>query len=257
MDFATILGILISFGLIAAAIIHGGNLTLYFDLPAALIVFGGSIGATMASYPLSQFLGLGGVLRNAFFVRLPAGMEIVDALLFFANKARREGILSIEPSLPTVDDAYLRKGLQLTVDGLEPEAIRAILMTEIVHREQRHESSAEVMATLGLFSPAMGLIGTLLGLVMMLKTMNDPSSIGPSMAVALLATLYGAVSANLVFLPLSNKLKQRSRQEIMRMEMIVEGVLAISYGENPRIVEEKLLSYLPPKERTSRFWEKE
>lgn len=257
MDLATIFGILISFGLIVAAIIHGGDLKLYFDLAAFLIVFGGALGATLASYPLPQFLNLAALLRNVFTVRLPSGMNIVDALLYFANKARREGILSIQASLTTVDDAFLRKALQLTVDGLEPESIQNILETEIIHLEQRHETGAEILATLGLFAPAMGLIGTLLGLVMMLKTMNDPAAIGPSMAVALLATLYGAVSANLLFLPMSNKLKQRSKQEVLRMDMVVEGALAISRGENPRLVEEKLLSFLPPKERKSRFWEKE
>jgi chemotaxis protein MotA len=257
MDLATILGLLISFGLIVAAILFGGNLKLYLDLPAFLIVFGGSLGATLSSYPLPQFLNLFHLLRAAFTVRQPSGMEIVDTLLFFANKARREGILSIQNSISTVDDAFLRKALQLTVDGLEPEAMQDILDTEIQHMEQRHETGAEILSTLGLFAPAMGLIGTLLGLVMMLKTMNDPATIGPAMAVALLATLYGAASANLLFLPLSNKLKQRSRQEVLRMDMVTEGALAISRGENPRLVEEKLLSFLPPKERKSRFWEKE
>ncbi|MFP4070709.1 MAG: motility protein A, partial [Desulfovibrionales bacterium] len=161
----------------------------------------------------------------------------------------REGILSLEPLLKDIDDDFLRKGLQLTVDGLEPQTIQEILETEISYLEDRHDSGAELMTIMGTFAPAMGMIGTVIGLVQMLQTMDDPSTIGPAMAIALLTTFYGAVLANLVFIPLAGKLKTRSREEILLREMIMEGVLSISKGENPRIIEEKLNSYIPPKLR--------
>jgi chemotaxis protein MotA len=139
--------------------------------------------------------------------------------------------------------------LQLTVDGMEPQAIQEILETEIAYLEERHQTGADILATFGTYAPALGMIGTVIGLVLMLKTMNDPSSIGPSMAVALITTFYGAVLANLVFNPMAAKLKNRSKEEVLVRGMILEGILCISKGENPRIIEEKLNSYLPPKQR--------
>ncbi|MBU1247643.1 MAG: MotA/TolQ/ExbB proton channel family protein, partial [Proteobacteria bacterium] len=167
----------------------------------------------------------------------------------YANRARREGILSLEPVIKEIDDDYMRKGLQLTVDGLEPAAIQEILETENAFLGERHETGADVVAVLGTLAPAMGMIGTVIGLVQMLQTMSDPSSIGPAMAVALLTTLYGAVLSNLIFNPMAGKLKTRHKEENLQREMIMEGILAISKGENPRIIEEKLNSYLAPKDR--------
>jgi chemotaxis protein MotA len=167
----------------------------------------------------------------------------------YAKRARREGILSLEPLIKEIDDEYLKKGLQLTVDGLEPELIRDILETEIAYLEERHGSGADVVSVMGAFAPALGMIGTVIGLILMLQTMSDPSTIGPSMAVALITTFYGAILANLVFNPLAGKLRTRSKEEVLIREMILEGVLSISKGENPRVIEEKLNSYLPPKNR--------
>jgi len=249
MDLATIIGIIVSFGLVIAAIITGGSPLIFIDIKSALIVFGGTIGATLVNFPLPRVLGVIGVVKNTFSSNIVQPNDIVDQFMDYANRARREGILSLEPLLKEIDDLYLKKGLQLTVDGLEPQAIQEILETEISYRENRHEIGAEIMSTLGAYAPAMGMIGTVIGLILMLQTMDDPSTIGPAMAVALITTFYGAVMANLVFLPMAGKLKQRSKQEILNMEMILEGILAISKGENPRIIQEKLSSFIPPKDR--------
>ncbi len=249
MDLATIIGIIVSFGLVIAAIITGGSPLIFIDIKSALIVFGGTIGATLVNFPLPRVLGVVGVVKNTFSSSIVQPNEIVDQFMDYANRARREGILSLEPVLKEIDDLYLKKGLQLTVDGLEPQAIQEILETEITYRENRHETGADILSTLGAFAPAMGMIGTVIGLILMLQTMDDPSTIGPAMAVALITTFYGAVMANLVFLPMAGKLRQRSKEEILNMEMILEGILAISKGENPRIIQEKLSSFIPPKER--------
>lgn len=249
MDLGTIVGIVLSFGLVTSAIMTGSSLLVFLDIASALIVIGGSIGAALVNYPLGHILGVVGVIKNAFFSKNEPAREVIVKFMDFANRARREGILSLEPILKEIDDDYLRKGLQLTVDGLEPQTIQEILETEINYLEERHDSGAEVVTALGNIAPAMGMIGTVIGLVQMLQNMSDPSSIGPAMAVALLTTLYGALLANLVLNPMAGKLKTRSKQEVLIRQMILEGILSISKGENPRIIEEKLNSYLPPKDR--------
>ncbi|MGE4553064.1 MAG: motility protein A [Desulfovibrionaceae bacterium] len=249
MDLATIVGIVLSFGLVTSAIMTGSSLMVFLDIASALIVIGGSIGAALVNYPLGHILGVVGVLKNAFFAKAEPPREVITKFMDYANRARREGILSLEPVLKEIDDDYLRKGLQLTVDGLEPQTIQEILETEINYLEERHDAGAELVSALGNIAPAMGMIGTVIGLVQMLQNMSDPSSIGPAMAVALLTTLYGALLANLILNPMAGKLKTRSKQEVLIRQMILEGILSISKGENPRIIEEKLNSYLPPKDR--------
>ncbi|MDR2488094.1 MAG: motility protein A [Desulfovibrio sp.] len=249
MDLATILGMIVSFGLIMSALIAGGNPLLFVDVPSMLIVLGGTLGATLTHYPLGTVLKIGTVIRKTMVSKIPASNLIIDQFMDYANRARREGILALEPIIKGIDDPYLRKGLQLTVDGLEPAAIQNIMETEIGNIEGRHEVGVELLSALAAYSPALGMIGTVIGLVQMLKTMDDPSTIGPSMAIALITTFYGAILANLVFLPLVGKLKHRSKEEVLIMEMQMEGVLGISRGENPRIIMEKLNSYQPPKER--------
>ncbi|MBC7355700.1 MAG: MotA/TolQ/ExbB proton channel family protein [Desulfomicrobiaceae bacterium] len=247
MDIATIVGIFVAFGLVIAAIAK--DIMVFVDIPSVLIVFGGTIGAVLICYPLNQVLGVVGVIKKTFLFKLDSPADIIARFMDYANKARREGILSLEPLLKDIQDDFLRKGLQLTVDGMEPQAIQEILETEIAYLEERHQTGADILATFGTYAPALGMIGTVIGLVLMLKTMNDPSSIGPAMAVALITTFYGAVLANLVFNPMAAKLKNRSKEEVLVRGMILEGILCISKGENPRIIEEKLNSYLPPKQR--------
>ncbi|MBC17346.1 Chemotaxis protein PomA [Pseudodesulfovibrio profundus] len=249
MDLGTVIGIVLSFGLVLAAILTGSSLIIFISVPSFLIVVGGTLGAAMVNYPVSYVIGVIGVIKNTFFSNLESPVDVIERFKDYANRARREGILSLEPLIKDIDDEYMRKGLQLTVDGLEPQTIQEILETEISYLSERHQTGADVVAVLGTLAPAMGMIGTVVGLVQMLQTMSDPSTIGPAMAVALLTTLYGAILANLVFNPMSGKLKARSKEEILLREMIMEGILSISKGENPRIIEEKLNSYLPPKDR--------
>lgn len=251
MDLGTVIGIVLSFGLVVSAILTGSSLIIFISVPSFLIVIGGTLGAAMVNYPLSYVIGVIGVIKNTFFSSLESPVEVIERFKDYANRARREGILSLEPLIKEIDDEYMRKGLQLTVDGLEPQTIQEILETEVSYLTERHETGANVVAVLGTLAPAMGMIGTVIGLVQMLQTMSDPSSIGPAMAVALLTTLYGAILSNLVFNPMAGKLKTRSKEEILLREMIMEGILSISKGENPRIIEEKLNSFLPPKDRVS------
>ena len=249
MDLATVIGIALAFGLVISGIMSGSSLMIFVDVPSMLIVGGGTIGATLVNYPLSHMFGVLRVFKQAFLTKSQSPAQIITQFMEYANRARREGILALEPLLRDIKDDFLRKGLQLTVDGLEPQTIQEILQTEVSYLEDRHEAGANLLATMGSLAPALGMIGTVIGLVQMLQRMSDPSSIGPAMAVALITTFYGALMANLLFNPMSGKLKLRSKEEVLVREMIVEGVLSISKGENPRIIEEKLNSYLPPKER--------
>ncbi len=249
MDLATLIGLLMSFGLVGAAIVMGGNPLIFVDVPSILIVFGGTIGITLINYPLANVIGVIGVVKNTFFHTLDEPSKIIEQFIEYANKARREGILALEPVLKELSDDFLRKGLQMAVDGMEPQAIQEIMEIDIAYLQERHDLGAEIMSTMGGFAPAMGMIGTVIGLVQMLQSMDDPSSIGPSMAVALITTFYGAILANLLFNPMAGKLKTRSKEEVHLREMMLEGILSISRGENPRIVEEKLNSFLPPKLR--------
>lgn len=250
MDLATIIGILVAFGLVIAAL--GGEAVLFFDASSLLIVLGGTIGAVLVTYPLETVLGLMQIIKKTFMTRATEPSELIPQFVDYANRVRREGILSLEAHVKNISDDFLRKALQLTVDGLDPQLIQEILETEIACLEERHLKGAEIMQTFGTLAPGMGMVGTIIGLVLMLKRLNDPSSIGPAMALALLTTFYGAVLANLVFNPMAGKFRARSREEVLIRSMIVEGIMSISRGENPRILEEKLNSYLPPRERIVR-----
>ncbi len=249
MDLATILGLVLSFGLVVSAMMSGGSPLIFVDLPSMMIVFGGTIGATLVNYPLPVAIKLISVIRKAFATKVATHASVIDQFMDYANRARREGILSLEPIVKTLDDQYLKKGLQLTVDGLEPASIESIMQGEIASRENRHGMGVELVLALATYAPALGMIGTVIGLVQMLQNMSDPNAIGPAMAVALITTFYGAVLANLVFLPMAGKLKHRSKEEVNIMEMQLEGIVAIARGENPRIILEKLSSYLPPQQR--------
>ncbi len=250
MDLATIIGILVAFGLVIAAL--GGDALLFFDFPSLLIVLGGTIGAVLVTHPLENVLGVAGIIKKTFMSKAQEPSSLIPKFVDYATRVRREGILSLEAHLKGIPDEFMRKALQLTVDGLDPQLIQEILETEIECLEDRHLKGAEILQTFGNLAPAMGMIGTVIGLVLMLKRMNDPSTIGPAMAVALLTTFYGAVLANLVFIPMAGKLRARSKEEVLVRTMILEGIMSISRGENPRILEEKMNSYLPPKDRKFR-----
>jgi chemotaxis protein MotA len=253
MDISTVLGIVSAFGLVLIAINMGGGINLFINVPALMIVMGGTMGATMINYPLKEVLGVINVVRHVFFSKVAATQDLIKEFVSFSNKARREGILSLESDIKKVSEDFVRKGIQLSIDGLEPQAIREILETEISFIRDRHRLGAEIFTTMGTFAPALGMVGTLIGLVQMLQTMDDPSSIGPAMAIALLTTFYGSVLANIMCLPMAGKLRTRSSEEVLVKELTIEGVICLSNGENPRIVEQKLQAFLPPNQRASQF----
>lgn len=253
MDIGTILGIVAAFVLMISAILSGGPLTLFIDAPSMLIVVGGTIGATLVHYPFKDVLRAVSIFKKAFFHRELTPQETIGQLLGFAQKARKEGILALQSVIDEVSDDFLEKGLQMAVDGQESDAMKELLDKEIEYIMERHESGADIFVAMGTYAPAMGMIGTLIGLVQMLQTMNDPSSIGPAMAVALLTTFYGSVIANIICLPIAGKLKTRSSEEVLRKTLIAEGMRAVLSGENPRLMEQKLHAFIPPKHRESNF----
>jgi chemotaxis protein MotA len=253
MDVATIVGIITAFALVISAIMFGGSLTMFINIPSLMIVIGGTLGATMVNYPLPDIFKVMKVVRNAFFLKHFTMNEMIKNFVTLAGTARREGILALETAINDIDDEFMKKGLQLSVDGLEPMSIKEILDTEITNIQDRHKLGAEIFTTLGTFSPALGMIGTLIGLVQMLQTMDDPSTIGPAMAVALLTTFYGSLIANIICLPIAGKLKNRSSDEVMLKELMSEGIMSISKGDNPRLLEQKLNAFLSPQLRESAF----
>ncbi len=246
MDLATIIGVLVAFGLVLMGIVAGGPLTLFVNIPSLLITIGGTFGIIFINYPMRDVFGVFGVIRNVFFTQHREAQGLIPTFVDFASRARREGILALESAAVELGDPFFRQGLELVIDGLEPQAIREILETEIEHIEQRHIRGADILNSMGTFAPAMGMVGTLIGLVQMLQSMSDPSTIGPAMAVAIITTFYGAVMANLIALPMAGKLTMRSREEALEKGMIIEGIMSISAGDNPRIVERKLHSFLSP-----------
>jgi len=253
LDIATVIGIIAAFGLVIGAIMTAGSIVFFIDIPSALIVIGGTIGATLINFPLKELLGVMKVVSQAFFSKLNPASELIPVLVESARKARVEGVLSLESTIEEVSDEFLKKGLQLAIDGTEPELISQIMETEMDYVAQRHKIGYGILETMGTFAPALGMIGTLIGLIMMLQSMNDPSTIGPSMAVALITTFYGALTANLIYLPLAGKLKLRSEEELLQKELILSGILAIQSGDNPRVVELKLNNFVPPAQRVSSF----
>jgi chemotaxis protein MotA len=249
MDIATILGIVSAFGLVIVAIFLGGGLMLFVNIPSLMIVVGGTLGATMINYPLKEVVGVIGVVKNAILTRNIAVTDLIKQFIEFAHKSRKEGILSLEADIKEVSDDFFRKGVQLSIDGLEPDEIRDILETEVDFIRSRHQLGAEVFSTMGAFAPALGMIGTLIGLVQMLQSMEDPSTIGPAMAVALLTTFYGSIMANIICIPIAGKLKTRSKEEVLSKELMIQGIISLSNGDNPRILEQKLKAFIPPNQR--------
>ncbi|UCG99979.1 MAG: motility protein A [Deltaproteobacteria bacterium] len=253
MDFATVLGIISAFGLVTIAIFMGGGVKLFINVPALMIVVGGTLGATMISYPLRDVFGVFAVAKKAVFTKNISIKQLISRFVDFAKKSRKEGILALEGEVKGVKDEFLKKGVQLSIDGLEPQEIEDVLETEVGFIRSRHQLGAEVFTTMGTFSPALGMIGTLIGLVQMLQTLDDPSRIGPAMAVALLTTFYGSIMANIVCLPIAGKLRVRSKEEVLTKEMTIRGIISLANGDNPRILEQRLMAFIPPDQRESSF----
>jgi len=251
MDIATIAGVISAFGLVVLAIFMGGGLNIFVNVPALMIVVGGTLGVTMICYPLKDVLGVFKVVQKTIFSKTISVKELIERFVNFANKTRREGILALETEIKDVQDEFLKKGVQMSIDGLEPQEIRDILDTELDFLKTRHQLGAEIFTSMGTFAPAMGMIGTLIGLVQMLQSMEDPSTIGPAMAVALLTTFYGSLMANIMCMPVAGKLRTRSKEETPTKEMTIQGIIGLSNGDNPRVLEQKLLAFIPPNQRES------
>ena len=253
VDIATIIGIVVSFGLMIWAILMGGPLSLFIDMPSIAIVFGGTAGVALISFPLADVLGTIAIFKKTVLIREADTNALIAQMMEFATKARKGGILSLQDSIDQVEDQFLVKALQMAVDGQEPADLKTMLQTEIDNIAARHSNGAQILDTMGAIAPAMGMVGTLIGLVQMLQNMSDPAAIGPAMAVALLTTFYGAVLGNVLFIPMAGKLKTRSKTEILQKTVITEGMESILSGENPRIMEQKLHAYIAPRKRESVF----
>ncbi len=248
VDIGTLIGIILGWALIIASIVMGGGAG-FINVPAVLITIGGAISATLIHYPLPKVLGTIAVVRKAFSSKEQDYIDLFKKMSDLAVRARRDGLLALEDDIDHMEDPFMRKGFQMAVDGNTIEVIRSVLEGDVDSMVQRHQVGQGVFKSLGSYAPAFGMIGTLIGLVQMLRNMTDPSAIGSGMAVALITTLYGAMVANLLALPLAGKLEQRSNEEIALKSMVVEGVISIQEGNSPRIVEEKLRSFIPPKLR--------
>ena len=252
MDFATIAGIAGGLSVIAFAI-GLDRLVIFINIPSFLIVVIGSCCAILVNYPFSDLGTFINVMKKTLLYKVPNPKDVIPMLVDFGSKARRDGILVLQSAQADIDDPFMQRGIQLAIDGAEPQMILKILETEVEYIKERHRIGAEMSQAFGMFLPAFGMIGTLVGLVLMLQKLDDPSSIGPSMAIALITTLYGALLANLIFLPMAGKLKKRSADEVLVKELVMEGIVSIASGDNPRLMEQKLHAFLLPKLRESQF----
>jgi chemotaxis protein MotA len=252
MDLATVLGLLLAWGaLMISLIMEGGDPRALVNIPAFLLVFGGTLGAATVSFRLNQIMGIPDILRKAFTSKEIDVRATIAMLVQMAERARRDGLLTLEADAEKAGDEFLERGIRLAVDGTDPEMIREILSTEIHFLQSRHKVGESIFTTMGGFAPTLGIIGTVMGLIHMLTNLSDPGKMGPLIAGAFIATLYGVSSANLVFLPIGNKLKARSAEEVLVREIIIEGILAVQAGDNPRIVEDKLMAFVAPRLRNT------
>jgi chemotaxis protein MotA len=253
MDFATFIGVIVGYTLIIVALYIGPGIGVYVDLPSALIVVGGTVGIILMHFPLNRVLNVFTLVIKTFFAREMDPQRVIQQMVSFAVRARRDGILALEAAENEVDVDFLKEGIRLAVDGNEPAVVQEIMERELNYIEERHKESSSVLSSIGEYAPAMGMIGTLIGLVAMLQTLDEPASIGPSMALAIITTFYGSMIANFFALPLAGKLRVRSKDEILIKEIMLAGILSIQSGDNPRIIERKLNAFLKPKSRESQF----
>jgi len=252
MDPAAFVGIgMALFALLVSMIMGGGSPTALLAPTSILLTFGGTIGAATAGMLMSDAKGLPKILKSALTLKVTAPDASVAIVVSFAEKARRQGLLALEEEARQIDDSFLRKGIEMAVDGADPEEIRDILELDLDAMKARHRAGAKFFSDMAGFAPTMGIMGTVMGLLHVLQNLSTPATLGPMIAAAFTATLWGVMQANVFWLPISNRLKRASEIEVRRMELLVEGVLAIQSGANPRVVEQRLLSYLSPKEQES------
>ena len=252
MDIATLIGIIVGAVMVVFGILWGNGVSTlqnFVDVPSIIITIGGSLSGLITSYTLKDFLGSFKGIGLAFKDPKYDHGATISKIIELSNVARKEGLLALEEVAQNLDDEFMKKGILLIVDGTEPELVRGILETELMNMDERHRGVAGFFETWATLGPAWGMIGTLLGLINMLKNLSDPDSIGPNMSVALVTTLYGSIIANWLCAPIVAKLSLQNETEIKLKEVMIEGILSIQAGENPRVIEEKLKSFLAPKDR--------
>ncbi len=246
MDKASIIGLVLGIGaVLGGQALEGGHIGSIMQITAFVIVIGGTFGAVFLSYPFKQVIDALKGVKSILKEPPQNAEEIIKQITQYANKARKEGILSLEKELKNIDNSFLKKALTMAVDGLEPHLIREAMETELEYLDEYGKISAKIFKSAGGYAPTIGILGAVLGLIHVMENLNDPSKLGAGIAVAFVATVYGVGSANLLFLPISTKLEVRHRNEMILREMMLEGVIAVSNGENPRLIEEKLRSYIP------------
>ena len=245
MNLSTALGLIVAVGALVASVkSEGGELGAFVNVPAMLVVFGGTLGAALVSFPGSTVISLPRLIGQAFYQKMRSPLDLGQVLVRLAERARREGLLALEEELSEIENALLRRGVMLVIDGTDPELVRSILQSDIAIRRQERESQIGVLEAMGGYAPTMGIIGTVMGLVHVLSKLTDPTQLGGAIAVAFIATFYGVSSANLLWLPLGAKLKKQMEAGELLDEMILEGLASIQSGENPRILQERLEPFL-------------
>jgi chemotaxis protein MotA len=256
MDIATVAGLFTAFAMMGGSLLVMGmegkgavNYGAFIDPPAIMMVIGGGLGVALVGFPLRNVLGLPKVIKKVFIHKPEKLDRLIEQLVELAKTARRDGLLALESKALEVDDPFIALGIQMTVDGTRPEVIGEVMRAEIAAMVARHREGKKLFQLIGRCGPAFGMIATLLGLVLMLGNLSNPDSIGPSMAVALIGTLYGAIMANLVCIPFTEKLSIRSHEETMAKEIILCGIIGIQSGDHPQTVQQKLNTHLPPKMR--------
>lgn len=249
LDLSTIIGLVSGIVLFLVALGIGGPLGTFYSTSSLIIVLGGTLSASIISYPFEQVKQILKTVKKTLSKTMFSSSEIIQLMVRFSQKARREGLLALEDEIEQIDDAFMKKGVQLVVDGTDPELVRNILETELAFLEDRHRAGRGIFETMGSYAPAFGMAGTLIGLIRMLENLDNPDTIGPGLAVALITTFYGVILSNLFFNPMAGKLRMKSGEEILLKEVVIEGLLSIQAGENPRIVEEKLKAFLAPSDR--------
>jgi chemotaxis protein MotA len=249
MDIATVTGIFLGFAVITWAIVTGGGWQIFINMPSVAITIGGMLCATLIHFSLRQFLGIFSVIKKTFLNKIPPQSELIQRMINYAAINRRDGALALEQEIQKTGNAFLVKGLQMLVDGQDEETIKELMSLEIQYLQERHSNGKKILEFMGSSAPAFGMIGTLIGLIQMLRNMSDPSQIGAGMAVALITTFYGAMAANLIFIPMAGKLGLYSKEETLCMEMTLEGMCAVARGENPTVIREKLHAFISPSRR--------
>lgn len=251
MDLASVLGLIGGIAVMLVTILLSGDLAGYVDIPSIICTFGGTITMTIFAFPAKKLKEGFGALKHVFYYTEMDAENVIKSIIDLANVARKEGLLALEEAAQQLQDGFLQKGIMLIVDGTDPELVRNILETELSFIEDRHKSNQGVFEYMASAGPGFGMLGTLIGLINMLANLSDPSTVGPNMAVAIITTLYGSLIQNVFCNPVINKLKLRSSQESLMKEVMLEGMLSIQAGENPRIIEEKLKAFMSPKLRNA------